>query len=139
MNELKKNINRGYRTLEVWREAMDLYLFVKTKVRDLNNVPFKIREMAEASAFSCHSRIAERYSWRRGSTESNQLNKEALAALAENYSQVTALFEGGDIDKEWFDKYDAIHFSVENKLISFSKEHDSVYKDELLDDWHVEG
>ena len=136
-SENNKNINRGFRKLEVWQEAMDLYLFAKTKIRDLESIPAKIRELVEVSALSCHSHIAERYSWRRGSNESGRLNNAALVALAKNYSLVYALYKGGDIGKEWFDEYDTKHFSVENRLIGFSKEHDSIYKNELLDDWIV--
>ena len=36
-----KNINRGFRKLEVWNEAIDLYVFVKAKVRNLGEVPLK--------------------------------------------------------------------------------------------------
>ncbi len=37
-----KNINRGFRKLEVWKEAIGLYVFVKGKVRNLNEVPLKL-------------------------------------------------------------------------------------------------
>lgn len=53
-----KNINRGYRKLEVWQEAIEFYVFVKKKVRKLNEVPFKIRAQVEDSAYSCPSNIA---------------------------------------------------------------------------------
>lgn len=53
-----KNINRGYRKLEVWNDAIVLYVYVKNKVRNLTNVPYKIRAQVEDSAFSCPSNIA---------------------------------------------------------------------------------
>ena len=28
-----RNINRGFRKLEVWKEAIELYVFVKNKIR----------------------------------------------------------------------------------------------------------
>lgn len=52
-----KNINRGYRKLVVWKEAVELYVFVKTRVRSLKNVPYKVKAQVEDSAFSCHSNI----------------------------------------------------------------------------------
>jgi len=130
-----KNINRGYRKLEVWKEAVKLYVFVKTKVRKLNDVPFKIRAQVEDSAFSCHSNIAEGYS-RRGLKDNIQFNTIALSSLAENYSQVFSLFEGNDIDQKWFDEYDTKHYSLENKLIKMNKTIiEKVDKKEWKDDY----
>ncbi|MBU0559335.1 MAG: four helix bundle protein [Bacteroidetes bacterium] len=115
-----KNINRGYRKLEVWRESIELNVFVKTKVRSLKEIPYKVRAQVEDSAFSCPSNIAEGYA-RGGLKENIQFNTIALASLAENYSQIFALFCSGDIEKEWFDFYDEKHYSLENKLINFNK------------------
>ena len=115
-----KNINRGYRKLEVWREAIELYVFVKNKIRNLNEVPYKVRAQVEDSAFSSPSNIAEGYS-RRGLKENIQFNTISLASLSENYTQVFSLYEGEDIDKNWFDEYDRKHYSLENKLIKYNK------------------
>jgi len=111
-----KNINRGFRKLEVWNEAINLYVFVKDKVRDLKEVPFKVRAQVEDSAYSCHSNIAEGYS-RRSLKEYIQFINISLSSLAENYSQIFALHSGGDIDRIWFDEYDKKHYSLENKLV----------------------
>jgi four helix bundle protein len=115
-----KNLNRGFRKLEVWKEAIALYVFVKEKVRALVQVPFKIKAQVEDSAFSCHSNIAEGYC-RRSLKESIQYNNIGLSSLGENYSQVFALYKANDIDKEWFDEYDKKHYSLENKLINYNK------------------
>jgi four helix bundle protein len=115
-----KNINRGYRKLDVWKDAIEWYVFVKTKIRNLKEVPYKVKAQIEDSAFSCHSNIAEGYS-RRSLKENIQFNTIALASLAENYSQVFAIYEGNDIEKEWFDEYDQKHYSLENKLINYNK------------------
>lgn len=115
-----KNINRGFRKLEVWQEAIAFYVFVKEKVRSLDQVPFKIRAQVEDSAYSCHSNIAEGYC-RRSLKESIQFNNIALSSLGENYSQVFALYKANDVDKVWFDEYDKKHYSLENKLINYNK------------------
>lgn len=115
-----KNINRGYRKLEVWKEAIELYVFVTKKVRPLGSVPFKVRAQVEDSIFSVHSNIAEGYS-RRSLKEYIQFINISLSSLAENYSQTFALVSSGDIDKEWFDEYDKKHYSLENKLIQMNK------------------
>jgi len=115
-----KNINRGYRKLEVWKEAIELYVFVIKKVRTLESVPFKVRAQVEDSIFSVHSNIAEGYS-RRSLKEYIQFINISLSSLAENYSQIFALVSSGDIEKEWFDDYDKKHYSLENKLIQMNK------------------
>jgi len=115
-----KNINRGFRKLDVWMESIELYVFVKEKIRILNDVPFKIKAQVEDSIFSCSSNIAEGYG-RRYLKESIQFNNIALASLAENYSQVYALLLGNDIQKEWFEEYDSKHYKLENKLINYNK------------------
>jgi len=115
-----KNINRGFRKLEVWREAIELYLFVNNKLRAFKTVPFKIKAQVEDSAFSCSSNIAEGYS-RRSLKEYIQFLNIALASIAENYSQIFALYSSNDIDREWFDEYDKKHYSLENKLIKMNK------------------
>ena len=115
-----KNINRGFRKLEVWQEAVSLYVFVKDKIRSLDSVPFKIKAQVEDSIFSCHSNIAEGYC-RRSLKESIQFNNISLGSLGENYSQIYALLLGKDIDQDWFDIYDGKHYSLENKLISYNK------------------
>jgi len=127
-----KNINRGYRKLEVWQEAIEFYVFVKKKVRKLNEVPFKIRAQVEDSAYSCPSNIAEGYG-RRGLKESIQFNNVALASLAENYTQIFALLEGADIDRDWFDEYDPLHYKLENKLINYNKSQIKQLKENV--DW----
>ncbi len=115
-----RNINRGYRKLEVWKEAIELYVFVRNKIRTLNSVPFKIKAQIEDSILSCPSNIAEGYS-RRSLKEYIQYVNIALASLAENYTQIFALLSSGDIDREWFDEYDKKHYSLENKLVKMNK------------------
>lgn len=67
-----------------------------------------------------HSNIAEGYR-RRYLKESIQMNSIALASMAENYSQVYALLKAEIVDLSWFDEYDALHYSLENKLINYNK------------------
>ena len=53
-----KNINRGFRKLEVWKEAVQLFNFVKNKIDGINNISFKVKAQIEDSIFSVHSNIA---------------------------------------------------------------------------------
>jgi hypothetical protein len=50
-----KNINRGFRDLIVWQEAIELYSFVKKKLRALEGVPLKVKAQVEDSIFSVSS------------------------------------------------------------------------------------
>jgi hypothetical protein len=61
LSQENKNINRGYRELEVWKEAVELYHFVKDKLKTLDGVSFKVKAQVEDSVFSVQSNIAEGY------------------------------------------------------------------------------
>ncbi len=128
-----KNINRGYRKLEVWKEAIDLFVFVKEKLNSMSTISYKVKAQIEDSVFSVHSNIAEGHC-RRFLKENIQFNTIALASLGENYSQIFALLSSGDIDKEWFDLYDEKHYSLENKLLKLNKSFIDKLKNN--EEWH---
>jgi len=118
--ERNKNINRGYRKLEVWQEAVELFSFVNDKLSTKADLSFKIKGQIEDSMLSVSSNIAEGYC-RRFLKENIQFNTYALASLGENYSQIFTLFNSCSIDEEWFNEYDQKHYSLENKLIQLNK------------------
>ncbi len=76
--ERNKNINRGFRKLVIWQEAIELYNLVKEKLNFLNTIPYKISAQIEDSIFSVSSNIAEGYC-RRHLKENIQFNNIALA------------------------------------------------------------
>ncbi len=116
-----KNINRGYRNLEVWKEAVDLYSFVSNEIIEkINKVSFKVKAQVEDSIFSVSSNIAEGYC-RRSLRENVQFVNIALGSLGENYSQIFTLFNAEKINEKEFIEFDKMHYSLENKLISFNK------------------
>ncbi len=115
-----KNINRGYRKLDVWKESVELFKFVKNYIDALNSISYKVKAQIESSTLSVPSNIAEGYS-RRSIKENIQFNNYALASLSENYTQIYALYISGLIQEKWFNDYDKIHYSLENKLINFNK------------------
>ncbi|MFQ6676749.1 MAG: four helix bundle protein [Fidelibacterota bacterium] len=59
-----KNINRGYRILEVWIEAIELFALVKKKIKPMKSISFKTKAQIEDSGISVPSNIAEGYSRR---------------------------------------------------------------------------
>ena len=115
-----KNINRGYRKLEVWKESIELFSFVKKKLKLINDVSFKTKAQIEDSALSISSNISEGYC-RRYLKENIQFNTIALSSLGENYSQIFTLFNAEELEEEWFNEYDKKHYSIENKLIKLNK------------------
>lgn len=127
-----KNINRGFRKLDIWNEAIELYAFVKQKLNGINTVSLKVKAQIESSIFSVHSNIAEGYS-RRFLKENIQFNNIALASLGENYSQIYALLISNDVDEKWFNEYDIKHYSLENKMLNYNKKQIAILKKKY--DW----
>lgn len=80
-----KNINRGFRKLVIWQEAIAFYQIVVAKIDKCPNLSFKVKDQIDSSAFSVHSNIAKGYG-RRFLRENINFNNYALGSLAENYS-----------------------------------------------------
>jgi len=130
--EQNRNINRGFRKLEVWKEAIELFAFVREKLKTLVGISFKVKAQIEDSIFSVSSNISEGYC-RRSLKENIQYISIALGSLGENYSQIFALTNSGDIDTPWFKEYDSRHYSVENKLIKLNRTY--ILKLKEKDEW----
>ena len=118
--ERNKDLNRGFRKLRVWREAIDLYAFEKKVLGEVKGLPFKIRDQVLDSSFSISSNLSEGYC-RRSIKEYIQFVNVALGSCGENYSQMYALLKSGEISKDVFDEFDKRHYGVENKLINLAK------------------
>jgi len=118
--ERNKNLNRGFRKLRVWREAIDLYVFEKRILDKIRGISFKIKDQILASGFSISSNLAVGYC-RRSIKEYIQFINIALGSAGENYSQMFALLKTEEIPKDRFDEFDKRHYSVENKLINLAK------------------
>ena len=118
--ERNKNLNRGFRKLRVWREAIELYTFEKRILDQIRGISFKIKDQILDSAFSISSNTAEGYC-RRSIKEYIQFVNVALGSCGENYSQMFALLRSGEISQGTFDEFDKRHYGVENKLINLAK------------------
>ena len=115
-----KNLNRGFRKLRVWREAIELYTFEKKILDKIRGISFKIKDQVLASGFSISSNLAEGYC-RRSIKEYIQFVNVALGSAGENYSQMYALLQSQEISQTVFDDFDTRHYAVENKLINLAK------------------
>jgi len=118
--ERNKNLNRGFRKLRVWRETIDLYVFIKEALGEEKGLPFKIRDQFLGSAFSISSNLSEGYC-RRSIKDYIQFVNIALGSAGENYSQMYALLRSGEISQGTFDEFDKRHYGFENKLINLAK------------------
>jgi len=114
-----KNINRGYRELKAWQEAVDLCKTEKQKLDSIRS-DVKIKSQILDSAFSVSSNIAEGYC-RRSLKENIQFLNIAIASLGENFSQITTVTNSDEIDLEWFEKFDLLHSSLENKILKLNR------------------
>ena len=115
-----RNLNRGFRKLQVWREAIELYAFEKKLLERIKGISFKIRDQVLDSGFSISSNTAEGYC-RKSIKEYIQFVNVALGSAGENYSQMYALLRSGEISQDTFDEFDKRHYSVETKLINLAK------------------
>ncbi len=133
MDEHKyKNKNRGYRKLEVWKKAIELYVLISTKVYKVEEIPYKVINQLMGSAFSIHSNIAEGYCRRTLNEYLYHLNV-ALGSLGELGSGLFACKEAEQIDEEIYDKLDKIHYELENKLLKLIE---SLQKKQSEGNWH---
>lgn len=129
--ENRKNINRGYRKLLVWQESVQMYVFVSKVLSDL---PFELKKsVANAldSSLSIQRNITEGYCRKSIKEYMNFLNY-SLGSCGELYTSMFSFNEANQINKEDFEEFDQMHYSVENKLISLIKSLQRKNKDK---DW----
>lgn len=113
----RRNINRGFRQLRVWQDAITLYVLASTKV--FVNFPFELKKVASQGidAFQSISRnISEGYC-RRSLKEYLKHLHIALGSCGELYSCYFSCREAHQISEEDFEKIDQLHYKVENALL----------------------
>lgn len=127
----RKNINRGFKQLRVWNNAIDLYILT---CRILSAFPYELKKTAANCIDAAHSisrNIAEGYC-RRGIKEYlNHLNI-ALGSSGEYYSSIFSFYKANQMTTEEFEKLDKLHYKTENELIQLIK---SLQKKMKKDDW----
>ncbi len=112
-----KNINRGYRKLLVWQEAIQLYVFVSNALKNFTYDLKKPASNALDSSLSIQRNITEGYCRKSIKEYLNFLNI-ALGSCGELYTSMFSFNESKQISQETFDEFDKKHYSVENKLIN---------------------
>jgi four helix bundle protein len=113
---VKKNKNRGYQQLRVWRDAIDYYTETYKAFRGFPYELKRVASQAIASSDSVHRNIAEGYCRRSIREYLNYLNI-ALGSLGESVSGLYAYRETNHIDEDQFQKMDALAYKLENGLL----------------------
>ena len=111
----RKNINRGYQKLVVWRDAADLYVLTCKIFRKFQ---YELRRVASnqiASVDSVHRNIAEGYC-RRSINEYLQSLNIALGSLGESVSGTHVYRRAEQISEEEFESWDALAYKLENGM-----------------------
>lgn len=129
----RKNINRGFKQLRVWQDAVDLYILT---CRELLNFPWELKKTASNCIDSAHSisrNIAEGYC-RKSIKEYLHFCNIALASSGEFHSCITSFLKARQISEGSFEEMDELHYKMENELIQLIKSLQVKLKEGTWDD-----
>jgi four helix bundle protein len=116
----RRNINRGFKKLRVWQDAVSLYIFA---CKIFLKFPFGLMKTVSNAVDAAHSisrNIAEGYCRRSLKEYLNYLNI-ALGSCGEFHSCYESFERAGQINRDEYEKLDQIHYKVENGLIGLIK------------------
>ena len=129
----RKNINRGFKKLRVWQDAVSLYIL---SCKIFTNVPFELKKVAANSIDAAHSisrNISEGYGRRSLKEYLNHLNF-ALGSCGEFHSCYVSCKQSGQISDDDYEKLDTLHYKVENELLKLIESLQRKQKDEVWED-----
>jgi len=129
----RKNINRGFKKLRVWQDAVSLYVLA---CRILANFPFEFKKLAANSIDAAHSisrNISEGYCRRSLKEYLNHLNI-ALGSCGEFHSCYESFKQAGQITEEEYERLDQLHYKVENALLNLVRSLQKKQKDKQWED-----
>ena len=112
----RKNINRGFKKLNVWKDSVSLYILA---YKIFAKFPFELKKIAANSIDAAHSisrNIAEGYCRRSLKEYLNHLNI-ALGSCGEFHSCYASCMQADQISKEEYEELDQLHYKVENQLL----------------------
>ncbi len=131
LNMDRYNINRGYKKLRAWQDAIQLYAMT---YKILGKFPFILHKVASNTIDSAHSisrNIAEGYCRRSIKEYLNFLNI-SLGSSGEFHSSIMGFYVAGQVSDDDFESLDQQHFKTENELINLVK---SLQKKQSQNDW----
>jgi four helix bundle protein len=112
----RKNINRGFKKLRVWQDAVSLYVLAYKLFSDF---PFELKKVAANSIDAAHSisrNISEGYCRRSLKEYLNYLNI-ALGSSGEFHSCYESFYRANQVTRQEYESLDKLHYKVENELI----------------------
>jgi len=112
----RKNINRGFKKLRVWQNAVSLYILAS---KLFTNFPFELKKVASNSIDAAHSisrNISEGYCRRSLKEYLNHLNY-AFGSCGEFHSSYESFKQAGQISDDEYEQLDTLHYKVENELL----------------------
>jgi len=127
----RKNINRGFKRLRVWQDAVSLYVFA---CEIFSSFPFELKKVVANAIDAAHSisrNISEGYCRRSIKEYLNHLNI-ALGSCGEFHSCYESFKQAGQITEVDLEKLDQLHYKVENELLRLIK---SLQKKQTSGDW----
>jgi len=131
MIEKRKNINRGYRKLHVWQDAIELYASVS---KIFSKLPYDLKRISSNAIDASQSisrNISEGYCRRSIKEYLNYLNF-SLGSCGELYTCYYSCFMEKQISEIEFEELDLLHYKVENQLIKLIE---SLQKKKMDNDW----
>jgi len=112
----RKNINRGFKRLKVWQDAVSLYILAW---KTFSKFPFELKKVVSNTLDAAHSisrNISEGYCRRSLKEYLNHLNI-ALGSCGEFHSCYESFKQADQITNDEYEKLDQLHYKVENGLI----------------------
>lgn len=134
MDLKRKNINRGYTRLRVWKNSITLFKLVYELLKELPYELSKTKSNLIDAAHSINRNISEGYCRRNLKEYLNFLNI-ALGSIGELFSGIYCLKEIEKISENDFEKFDELHYQVENELLQLIK---SLQRKQKNKDWETD-
>jgi four helix bundle protein len=116
MKTERKNVNRGFKRLNVWKDSVLLYMLA---CKIFAKFPFELKKIAVNSIDAAHSisrNISEGYCRRSLKEYLNHLNI-ALGSCGEFHSCYESCMRADQISEEEYEELDVLHYKVENPLL----------------------
>jgi len=127
----RKNINRGFKKLKVWEDAVTLYILA---LKIFSKFPFELKKIVSNALDAVHSisrNISEGYCRRSLKEYLNHLNI-ALGSCGEFHSCYESFRKAGQITEGDYEELDKLHYKVENGLLKLIE---SLQKKQRLGHW----
>lgn len=116
----RRNINRGFKQLGVWQDAVALYVL---SCEIFSKFPFEQKKVSSNAIDAVHSisrNIAEGYCRRSIKEYLNHLNL-SLGSCGEFHPCYCSFLAAKQICQDDYEKSDTLHYKVENELIQLIK------------------